>query len=136
MLVVAAICALVFVLSLWRGTKDITKSDAIALAASLVGLALWIFIEQPAWSVIVITFSEILSYAPTIRKSWNQPYSETLALYEISMVRHGLSILTLEQVNLLTALYPAAWASTNLVISAILLLRRRRIAIPKERPTG
>lgn len=128
MLVVAAICAFVFILSLWRGTKDIARSDVIALIASLIGLTLWVFIKQPILSVIVITCSEILSYVPTIRKSWNQPYSETLALYEISLVRHGLSILALEQINILTALYPAAWTLTNVVITLVLIMRRKRIS--------
>lgn len=128
MLVIAVICTIVFILSLRHGTKDITKSDLFALIASLIGLVLWVFIKQPVLSVIIITCSEILSYVPTIRKSWLQPYSETLALYEISMVRHGLSIVALEQINILTTLYPTAWTLTNVVITLVLIIRRKRIA--------
>ncbi len=130
MLVIAAICVTVFLLSLRNGTKDITKSDVLFLVLSLIALFLWLVVKQPVWSVLLITASEILSFVPTMRKSWIKPYSETLALYQISMFRHGLSILALEKLNILTALYPAAWALTNVVITAILLIRRRQV--PKE----
>jgi len=128
MLTVAVICIVVFLLSLWRGTRDITKSDIVLFILSLVALFLWLVVKQPVLSVILITVSEVLAFVPTIRKSWSEPYSETLSLYEISAVRHGLSILALQQINLLTALYPAAWSLTNVVISTVLLLRRKRVA--------
>ena len=74
-----------------------------------------------------MTLGEIFGYIPTIRKSWNKPYSETLVFYEITSFRHGFSILALEKLNLLTALYPATWALVNVTIAIILILRRRKI---------
>lgn len=127
MLIIAVICVLVFILSLWRGTKDRTRSDIVFLALCLLALFLWIFAKQPVLSVVLITASEILGFIPTIRKSWKQPYSETLSLYSISMLRHGISLLALEQINLLTALYPAAWTLTNVVITAIVIMRRKQL---------
>ena len=127
MLVVSLVCVLVFVLSLWKGTKDITKSDVIFLVLSLIALFLWLVVKQPILSILLITASEILSYVPTIRKSWKAPYSETLALYEVSAFRHGLAVFAVEKMNLLTALYPAAWALTNIIITVILILRRKAV---------
>lgn len=62
-----------------------------------------------------------------MRKSWRQPYTETFSLYSISAIRHGISILALERINILTVLYPIAWALTSVVITAILILGRRRV---------
>lgn len=132
MLVVTMLCVCVVVLSLWRGTKDITRSDAVCLAASLFALYLWLVVDEPIASVILITIAEVVSYIPTVRKSWNDPYNENLTLYQVSMFRHALAVVALEQINLLTALYPAAWALTNLVIAFILIARRR--ALPHLRP--
>ena len=42
MLVVATICLLIFILSFWRGTKDITKSDVACLVFALIAIFLWI----------------------------------------------------------------------------------------------
>jgi len=127
MLVIAIIGVTVFILSLWKGTRDIRISDAILLVLSLIALYLWIVVRQPIWSVLLITSSEILAFVPTIRKSWKDPYSETASLYQISIVRHGLSILALEKINILTALYPAAWAITNAAITLILFIRRKDV---------
>lgn len=127
MFAISCICVLVFVLSLWRGTKDITISDFVFLLLSIGALIIWIFAEQPVLSVLMITFAEILAFIPTIRKSWKNPYTETLSLYVISTFRHGISIFALEKLNLLTALYPASWAVTTIVISSILIIRRKQL---------
>ncbi len=128
MLVVTCICILVFLLSLWRGTRDINFLDAVFLILSLTALLLSLLAKQPILSVFLITISEILGFVPTVRKSWNNPYSETLSLYGISIFRHGLSIVALEQMNILTVLYPAAWTLTNVFITSILIVRRREFA--------
>ncbi len=127
---VSVICTIVFLLSLWRGSPDITKWDILFLFLSFAAIFLWFVVKQPILSVILITFAEVLGYFPTIRKSWRAPYSETLSLYQVSAFRHGLSILALEQLNILTVLYPAAWTLTNIVITVILVVRRNKI--PKE----
>jgi hypothetical protein len=75
--------------------------------------------------VISITIAEIFGFIPTMRKAWNTPHSETLALYEISAVRHSLVILALEHISIITALYPAAWALMNVLIAIELRVRRK-----------
>jgi hypothetical protein len=127
MFVMVFICFAVFLLSLWRGTRDITISDGIMLVISLLALYLWLVVKQPLLSLFLITFSEIMSFGPTIRKSWKDPYSETITLYQVSTVRHALSIVALEKINLLTALYPVAWTLTNLFIAIFLFIRRKQI---------
>lgn len=126
-LTVSGICILIFLLSLWRGTKDITVSDTVFLILALVGLGLWLFVKQPVLSIIVITCSGVLAYLPTIRKSWKQPYSETVSSYQIAGIRHGLSIFALEKLNLLTVLHPAVWVCINFMIVIMLLLRRKKV---------
>jgi hypothetical protein len=127
MLVVTGLCVCVLVLSIWRGTKNITKSDVVCLVLSFVALYLWLIVKQPILSVILITLAEVISYIPTVRKLWNDPYNETLSLYQISMFRHALAIVALENINLLTALYPAAWSLTNLTITTIIVVRRKQV---------
>lgn len=130
MFIVGLICAVVFFLSLWRGSKDIKTPDVVLFIFSLIAIFLWLVVEQPVLSVILISIAEIFAFGPTVRKSWNAPYSETLALYQISAVRHGLAILAVVQINLLTALYPAVWALTNVAITIILIMRRRVVPRP------
>ncbi len=127
LLAACIVCFLIFILSLRIGNKDITLSDFIFLILSLVSLVLWLVAKQPVWSVILATFVEILGFAPTVRKSWNKPWSETLFTYEVCVVRHGISILALQQFNILTLLYPVAWTIANLFFSIFLIIRRRQV---------
>ena len=125
LLVACCVCFFIFILSLRIGDKDITLSDIIFFLLALVSLFLWLVVKQPVWSAILAVTVEILGFIPTIRKSWNNPYSETLFTYEVCFFRHGLSIFALQQFNILTLLYPIVWSLANLVFAIILIIRRR-----------
>ncbi len=128
---VTFMCAFIFALGLKNGKRDIAKIDIIFFALALVSLFLWLVIHQPVWSIILIVLTDLLGFAPTIRKSWNNPYSETLSTYQITAFRHGLSIFALQQFNILTWLYPIAWTIANVVFCILLITRRRAIAKPQ-----
>ncbi|MES2088091.1 MAG: hypothetical protein V4467_03830 [Patescibacteria group bacterium] len=122
--VTATICFIVLLLSIRNGNKEITKLDLAFLFLALTSLALWIFAKQPVLSVILIVSTDVFGFFPTIRKSWKEPHSETLFMYQITTIRHGLSIFALQQFNILTLLYPITWVLANLAFSVMLMIRR------------
>ncbi len=132
LLVAVIACFIIFLFSLGVGEKDITFSDVIFLILALFSLFLWLVVKQPVWSAILATAVEVLGFAPTIRKSWNKPYSETLAAYEVGFIRHGISIFALQQFNILTVLYPAVWTLTNIIFTIVLTIRRKVISENKN----
>lgn len=115
----------IFLLSLKYGEKNITLLDKLFLLTSICALGLWLLAQQPLISLGLLILSGLVAMAPTIRKSWHNPWSETLYYWELNAFRHALGIFALESVNLLTLLYPATWAVTNLFFSVLLILRRR-----------
>lgn len=129
-LAASLICIGIFFLGLKYGNKEITRSDIIFFVLSLFALFLWLVVKQPAWSVGLIILVDILGFSPTVRKSWNKPYSETLFTYELCVFRHGLSILALQEFNILTLLYPVVWTLANFIFSILLIIRRRKIPPP------
>lgn len=126
-LAVVAISILIFILGMKNGNKDITKVDTIFFVLALASLALWFVAKQPILSAILITSIDMFGFVPTIRKSWNKPYSETLFTYELGAFRHGLTFLALEQYNIMTWLNPISWILANTLFSIILIIRRRQI---------
>ena len=126
MAAVALACIPIFLLSFKYGTKDIVQKDVYMIALSLIALAMWLVANEPVISIILLTVSQIMAFVPTIRKTWHDPHSETISFYQISTVRHGLAIVALEQTNILTALYPAAWLVTNALIVAVIFYRRKQ----------
>lgn len=124
---VAAICIVIFFLSLKYGEKKITILDIVFLALSLVSLLLWLGANQPVWSVILIVITDVSGFGPTIRKSWNKPHEETLFTWELTAFRHALGILALEKFNILTLLYPVVWVAVNVLFSIFLIIRRSQL---------
>ncbi len=133
-LAVALVSWFIFILALRGGWKsqDITKSDAVFLIASFIALYFWLVVDKPILSAVLIVTVDVCGFIPTIRKSWNKPYSETLFSYQLHTVRHGLSIFALEQFNVVTWLYPVAWTLLNGFFTGFLVIRRRRISEPSN----
>lgn len=124
-------CFLIVILGLKNGKKDITKSDTVFFVAALFALVIWVFAKQPVVSVILISVIDMLGFAPTIRKSWNNPYSETLFTYLLNSFRHGLSIVALQNYSVVTWLFPATWAVANGLFGLMLIIRRKQLKMEK-----
>ena len=118
----------IFFLGLRYGNKQITKSDKLFFFLALLSIVIWIFAKQPVISVILVSSIDMLGFAPTIRKSWNDPFSETLFSYLLNTFRHGLSIFALANYSIITWLYPVSWSLANGLFSLMLIVRRRQWA--------
>lgn len=121
------LCVGVIVLSLKNGKKDIKKSDTVAAILSLVAIIFWLIIDQPNVSIVLVVAADLLAFYPTVRKSWKQPYAETLSLFITNSVRFALALLATENYTLLATLWPAAWVVANSLFSIMLVLRRKRV---------
>ena len=124
-LVVAVISLCIFILGFKNGNKDVKKIDVVFLVLALISIPLWLIVKQPVLSIILLSTIDMLGFAPTVRKSWHAPYSETLSLYTITTFRHGLSIIALENYNIVTMLFPSTWVIANALFSIMLIVRRK-----------
>ena len=118
---------IIFIFGMKNGQKDITKFDTVTFIISLIAIGFWIFAKQPAVSNLLIITINALANLPTIRKSWNKPYSETLFTWEMGAVRNFLGIIALANYSLLTWLYPVTNLLLNILVSSILIVRRKQI---------
>lgn len=128
-LAAAIACLAIFVLGFKYGEKEITTSDTVFLIAALVAMAIWLFAEQPLASVILLCAIDALGFVPTIRKSWNKPYEETLVSYLLNTFRFGLALIALEQYSLISSLYPLTWIVANGAFSVLLIVRRKKVGV-------
>lgn len=127
-LAAALMCLVVFLLGLFaHGLKDIARIDTVFLALAFFALLLWLFAKQPIISSILTTTIDMLGFLPTIRKSWKNPYSETISFYFLNTLRFSLSLLALQRFTLLTASYPVAWLLGNGLFAVMLLMRRKQL---------
>ena len=124
-LILAFIFFAIFILSFKYGTKDVKLIDIIFLILAILAIPIWLIADQPIISVILLTTIDMLGFAPTIRKSWNAPYSETLSMYVITLMRYVLVFPSLEKYNTLTLLFPVVWFIANVVLVVVLINRRK-----------
>lgn len=120
----------VFLLSFKYGTKNITRSDTGILILALSAIVVWWLTNNPFLSVLMVTAIDGMGYIPTIRKSWQEPWSETLAFWFAMAIISILTILSLGEINWLTAPYLVVLATLNIVVLSICAFRRKSIAKP------
>lgn len=126
-LATAILCTGIFILGLRNGKRDITKFDTVIFVITLIATGIWIFAKQPVISTILIVTINTLANIPTIRKSWNDPHSETLFTWEMGAVRNFLGLIALSEFSILTWLYPVTNLIINIIESTILILRRKQL---------
>ena len=117
--------AVIILATIYKSPVEVVFIDTLFLILNLISLALWLITKQPVLSSILTTAVGLFAFAPTIRKSWNQPHSETLSFYYLNSVRFGLSILALETYSITTSLYPVTWVVANSSFAVMLILRRK-----------
>ena len=125
-LTVALIMFTIVFLSLKGGEKNIKPVDVVFFILALVALALCVLVHQPLLSIILLTTIDMLGFASTFRKSWENPYSETLSTYAINGFRSGLAFFALAEYNIITSLSSVSWTIANGLFVAMLVIRRRK----------
>jgi hypothetical protein len=116
----------IFIASLILRQKiKITKIDILCFITSLLALILWLVINQPIWSVVIITASQLIAFIPSIRKAYHRPYDESALTWGIHGFRYGLMTLLVVTASFTTLINSIFW-STIYCCSAIFLLWRRK----------
>ncbi len=121
----ALFCLAIFFLSFKYGTKNIKSFDLYCLLGACVALIVYLFVHNPLYAVILIVLVDFIAYLPTLRKGFEEPYSETLISFVISAGTNLLSIFAIEYYSLTTVLYPLSLMITNSIMCTVLIMRRR-----------
>ena len=114
----------IFIFSLRYGFKNVIKTDNYFLAAALLGLIPWLITRDPTISVVIAVAIDLVAFTPTIRKTWARPASETPILYGANVLRHILTLLSLQSYNIATTLHSIAMITTNSTMTSIILFKK------------
>lgn len=121
----------------WRagGKLVITRHDRIVLGVAFIAIVLWLYADEPTLSMLLLVSADILGFIPSIRKTWRDPYSETVTMWIINGFRHSFNILAISTYSLLTLADPTVWAIANFGFVVMVLVRRRMPHTNKSRQT-
>jgi len=123
----------IFLLSFKYGTKDITRSDKLILAIALIAIVIWWQLDNPLIAVIMISLIDGFGYIPTIRKSFKNPWTETLSFWILMAVVDLFTIIASAEYNLLTVTYLSVLFVANLTVYFVCIIRRRKIKYNEDK---
>ncbi len=108
------------------GIKEVSRKDVVCFFICLCAIFVWVVFSSLLMSVLIATAVDAYGYEPTYRKSYKEPWAESMVAWSLSIPNNIFIVLAMEEYNLLTmtSLVVMLACSTALII---LCLWRRRI---------
>ncbi|MEN9390070.1 MAG: hypothetical protein RLZZ283_170 [Candidatus Parcubacteria bacterium] len=126
--VTALFCFVFFLVGLGASSRlYITSIDWFYFAGALAAIPLWFFTSNPLLAVLLITLIDAIAFAPTFRKAYYNPETESLWQSSLASVKFAFGLAALSTITLSTALYPASLVLMNAIFFLMILWRRARI---------
>lgn len=112
-----------------RGDISITRIDWVFFISAMSSLPFWYLTSDPLWAVVVLTIVDVLGFGPTIRKSYDQPFSESLVFFSIFTARNLIVVMALENYSITTVLFPSIVAVTCILLMSMIIYRRSVVMV-------
>lgn len=107
-----------------KDRSNVRFIDHIFLIIAVLGLIPWILTKDPTISVIVVVLVDLIAFIPTFRKTWFHPNTEQPLLYRMNVIRHILTLFSLEAYNIATTFHSIAMICTNTLM--LLFIKRKQ----------
>jgi len=108
-----------FLFSLKYGTKNITRSDTVILFSALCAILVWWQLKQPLLAVVMVSVIDTLGYIPSLRKTYLEPWSETMISWLAFAAAGIFALIALHEYNLLTMIYLIAMTLANIALLSL-----------------
>lgn len=130
-LAITTTCLATFIISLKSGTRDITRFDWLCLISALVAIPIWLITNDPTISIGIVTAIELIGFLPTFRKTWRDPYGESMTYFLLCVLKYALAVAALEKWTIATAIYPVVSLIGCIVFCIFMLTMRRKASHPR-----
>ena len=127
---VSATCLFIAGIAYFIGERDYTKSDWIALAVALLAIPVWKVTDNPMAAMFIVMSIDILSYWPTIRKSYNKPQSEPPISYGLAGARYFLLLFAVPDPTWESLMYPFFLMTIDWAFAIYIVIRRYQLGHP------
>jgi len=116
---------------------QIGRFDLVCGAISLLGVAVWLFIDQPTIALVTFVFADVVAALPTLRKSYREPETESGLAFAAGTTSAALTMLTLNEWTTISALFPLAIFLTDIVLTLLVLTKLGpRLTASRQRVEG
>ncbi len=130
----STICSLTVVaLGFKYGFAKFSKFDMFCQIGALSGLFLWLAFDSPVLAVITTVGIDFIGMLPTLRHSYLEPAEETWQTFMIGTLAALLTVISLSEISLLSALFPIYLVLANASIVITVVFRRKQKGIGLSR---
>lgn len=116
------------IIALQRGEKHFTRSDWFFFVAALAAIPVFLMTDTALYAVIMICAIDAMAMFPTFRKSWMKPWDENATAYGLVALQFAFSVMAMDNINIITALYPLTIVCLNILLMVELGYRRQALA--------
>lgn len=122
---VSGTCLFIAFLALFVGEKNITRTDWYAFIGAAISIVIWQMSDNPTAAIGCIILIDALSYYPTIRKSWNDPWGEPPVSYLWAGSRYFFSLFAVPNASVASLTYPFFLMASDWGFAAFIYWRRK-----------
>lgn len=127
---VSVTCTLIAILAFFIGERDYKKSDWLVLIVCIIAIPLWKAAQNPLIAILVVMIIDVLTYWPTIRKSYHKPQTEPPISYGFAGMRYFLMLFAVPNPTWETLLYPFFLMLTDWGFAIYIVVRRAQLGYP------
>ncbi len=105
----------------------IVKTDIAILLVAMFSLVVWFITKDALYTVLLLTFVDLLAYFPTYRKAFYKPFEEHLTIFVIMTFRNVFSAVAMEDYSITNLSFQLLTALANIVLIVEVLYRRSKL---------
>ncbi|TBR42752.1 hypothetical protein CBF23_006120 [Marinomonas agarivorans] len=127
---VAISCLFIALLAFFIGERDYKKSDWLALIGCCGAIPVWHATQNPLLALGIIIVIDVLTYWPTIRKSFHRPETEPPISYGFAGMRYFLMLFAVPDPTWENLMYPFFLMLTDWSFAIYIVIRRWQTGHP------
>lgn len=115
----------IFILSFKYGVGGTSKTDIVVFVSAMITLLIWRLTDNPTLALYMSILTDIIGFAPTLVKSFKEPYTEDPKFYGSDTVAGTFNILALRSYNLSDLAFPGYIFLVNFASVLLILIGRK-----------
>jgi hypothetical protein len=108
-----------------KSRKRIKKVDILLFIIGLLAIPIWLIADNPLIAISIVSLIELAAFIPTLRKTIEFPFEETLSSYAIAAFKYSLILIILDQYSLKLLVNPIMWWIINVGFALLIIYLRK-----------
>jgi hypothetical protein len=117
--------AVMCLLSLWKGTREVGRLEHVCLAILAVSVLVWLVFDAPVVSLVLSLLAHLVGGVPTYRRAWRRPASESAGFWSLFFVASVFSLLATLGEPAQSLVFPLYFVLFDGGMTALALRRQR-----------